>query len=180
MRYPGQHAHLPRLRLEWYRGRAAVLWTPGIAQRATGWLDEAFHASWRLALTHACARYALVSPAYVLMPDDLHVLWIGLDDDASDQRLAMEFLRKQLRAALTPAEWQHQPHDRVLREKERECGALQSAAGYVLANPERAKLTPDWRGYPFLGCCAVGYPELDPRRDDYWERFWRVHNYLVR
>ena len=36
-----------------------------------------------------------------------------------------------------------------------------------------------FQDYAYLGCCVAGYPELDVRAADYWERFWRVHNYLV-
>ena len=33
--------------------------------------------------------------------------------------------------------------------------------------------------YPYLGCSVPGYPELDVRAADYWERFWRIYNHLV-
>ncbi len=106
-------------------------------------------------------------------------MWLGLTDEESDQCVAIEFLRKNLRLALRPAEWQHQPHDHVLREEERERGAFQAAAQYVFENPIRAGLVDEWRAYPYVGCCVPGYPEFEPRGQDYWERFWRCHNYLV-
>lgn len=172
-------SYLPRLAPEFYRGRAGVLWTLTLAHRATGWLTPKFHHAWQLTLLHTCARYALACPAYVLMPDHAHLLWLGLDDHRSDQRLATEFLRKHLRALLAPYDWQKQAHDRVLRENERERGALQSAAHYIFDNPVRAQLAPCFQDYLHLGCCVPGYPELEVRAPDYWERFWRVHNYLV-
>jgi len=113
------------------------------------------------------------------MPDHAHLVWLGLDDTSSDQRLAMEFLRKHLRASLAPHDWQKQAHDDVLRDADRTRGALQSAAHYIFENPVRAQLASRFQDYAYLGCCVAGYPELDVRAADYWERFWRVHNYLV-
>ncbi|MBI5767864.1 MAG: hypothetical protein HZA93_08705 [Verrucomicrobia bacterium] len=172
-------SYLPRLAPEHYRGRAFVLWTPTIENRATGWLTPTFHHQWQLMLLHACARYELLCPACVLMPDHAHLIWLGLNDHGSDQRLAIEFLRKNLRPYLAPADWQHQAHDHVLTEDERERGTFLATAIYVLENPVRAGLVPRREAYPYLGCCVPGYPELDPRLPDFWERFWRCYNYLV-
>ena len=85
-------ATLPRLPREWYQGRAAVFWTHTIEDRATGWLDERFHRRVREVLLHTCARYGLACPAYVLMPDHWHLVWLGLTE-TSDQHTATRFLR---------------------------------------------------------------------------------------
>jgi REP element-mobilizing transposase RayT len=67
--------------------------------RATGWLTEKFHARFRELMLHAAARERLFCPAYCLMPDHLHLVWMGLRLD-SDQRNAMAFLRTYLEPAL--------------------------------------------------------------------------------
>ena len=92
--------HLPRLSPEHYQGFAAVLWTITLEPRATGWLDDRFHWHFRELLLHAAAREGLFCPAYVLMPDHLHLLWLGLRV-ASNQSDAMRFLRKYLRREFT-------------------------------------------------------------------------------
>jgi len=171
--------YLPRLAPESYRGRAFVLWTPTIENRATGWLTSVFHEQWRHILLHTCHRYDLICPAYVLMPDHAHLIWLGLNQHGSDQRLAIEFLRKNLRSHLAPADWQHQAHDHVLTEDERTRGAFLATATYVLENPVRAGLVSRREEWPYLGCSVPGYPEIDPRMPDYWDRFWRCYNYLV-
>jgi putative transposase len=170
--------HLPRLPPEHYRGRAFAHWTLTIGKRGTGWLTADFHEHWQLVLLHTCARYELVCPAYVLMPDHAHVLLCGLME-RSDQRLAIEFLRKHLKSSLAPHQWQHQTHDHVLHEHERDHGAFATIAHYILENPVRAGLAPNWREWRHLGCCAAGYPDLDPRQDGYWELFWRIYAELV-
>jgi REP element-mobilizing transposase RayT len=171
--------HLPRLPSEHYRGRAFVHWTLPTEHRATGWLTPMFHHHWRLVLLHTCARYGLLCPVYVLMPDHAHLVWIGLNDHGPDQRVAVAFLRKHLRPHLEPADWQNQTHDHVLREHEREHGAFFKVASYILDNPVRAGLVSARSLYPFTGGCVPGYPALDVCHGDYWERFWRVHNKLV-
>ena len=169
---------LPRLRREFYIGHAMVLWAPTLQNRATGWLDDSFEARFREILLHASIRHGLACPCYVLMPDHWHLVWMGTDD-SSDQRLATSFLRKHLAPALSSVRLQDRAHDQVLRESERERGAFQGACEYVLNNPERAGLCAQWREWTYLGAMVPGYPDLDPRRVDFWERFWKIHNRLV-
>jgi putative transposase len=109
------------------------------------------------------------------MPDHMHLLWLGLDEHGSDQRIAVEFLRKQLRVHLAPAEWQHQPHDNVLRESDRERAAFASIAHYILENPVRAGLAGQWQDYLYTGSSVPGYPALELRDEGYWELFWRIY-----
>jgi putative transposase len=169
---------LPRLPPDWYRGGAAVIWTHTIEQRAKGWLDAAFHARFREVLVHAGARYSLVCPAYVLMPDHWHVVWLGVAG-ASDQRTATRFLRQHLQPHLGAARLQDRAHDHVLREGERERGAFVSAVSYVRENPVRAGLCATWVDWEFAGAAIAGYPDLDPRADDFWDVFWRIHAKLA-
>jgi putative transposase len=66
-------------------------------------------------MLHAAARSQLLCPAYCLMPDHLHLVWMGLRKQ-SDQLSVMKFLRIHLEPYLgDQRQWQHQPHDRVLR-----------------------------------------------------------------
>jgi len=90
--HPG---HLPRLPREYYQGDAFIHWTLSTHDRATGWLAEEFHLRFRELLLHAAAREGLFCPAYCLMPDHLHLVWMGLRLD-SDQLNGMAFLRTYL------------------------------------------------------------------------------------
>ncbi len=91
----------------------------------------------------------------------------------------MVFFRKHLRPHLHPADWQHQAHDNVLRAADREHGALQNVAQYILHNPVRKDLAKEPVDYPYLGCCVPGYPELSVTAPDFWRLFWRIYNRLV-
>ena len=166
---------LPRLSREWYQSRAVVFWTHTIEGRVTGWLDDRFHQRFREVLLHACSRYALACPVYVLMPDHWHVVWMGLAPK-SDQRLAAAFFREHITPQLGEAKLQDRPHDRVLREEQRKRGAFMNACDYVRENPVRGGLTSNWRDWPYVGAAVSGYPDLNPQRADFWEIFWKIYN----
>jgi hypothetical protein len=156
-----------------------VHWTLTLEGRATGWLTPAFHHAWQLILLHASARHDVACPVYVLMPDHAHLVWLGLTARDSDQRLAIEFLRKHLRPALAPYDWQAQAHDRVLRDDEREREAFAALAHYILQNPVRAGLSATASDYSYAGGCVPGYPNLRVRDPEYWPLFWRIYDKLV-
>src|SRR5208283_2456537 len=91
--------YLPRLKREFYQADAVVFWTLPVAHRAQGWLDAPFHAAFREMMLHTAAREGLLCPAYCLMPDHLHLVWMGLRHH-TDQRNGMKFLRAHLGPAL--------------------------------------------------------------------------------
>jgi len=74
---PGPRGYLPRLAPEAYRGRAVVFWTHTVKRRGTGWLDDAWHSAFRELALHAAARECVLCPIYTLMPDHLHLVWMG-------------------------------------------------------------------------------------------------------
>jgi putative transposase len=142
-----EKSKLPRLPRAWYRGRAVVFWTHTFEGRATGWLSEQFHAHFREVLLHACSRYELACPVYVLMPDHWHLVWMGIRE-ASDQHTATRFLRKHLQPHLSQAKLQDRAHDHVLREDERKRGAFMATCSYVFENPVRTGLVAKWPDWP--------------------------------
>jgi len=172
------HDHLPRLAPEFYRGLAVVHRTMCVRERETGWLTGEFHCRCREALLHTAVRYDLFCPVYCLMPDHGHFVWMGTRP-SSDQRHAAEFFRRQTGPLLGSSAWQKQANDHVLREEEREHGAFAAVCQYVLENPARKMLMEDWRTYPFSGTVVPGYPDVDPRREDFWPVFWKIYNAKV-
>ena len=166
--------HLPRLPREYYQGDAMVHWSLPTLDRARGWLSDCFHARFRELMLHAAAREGLFCPAYCLMPDHLHLVWMGLRPD-SDQRNGMAFLRTYLEPALAPGRFQPQAHDNVLREAEREHDAFAKVCSYIVANPVRAGLVTEPEEWRFIGAIIPGYPTLHPVQPEFWERFWRLY-----
>lgn len=176
-----EHDYLKRLPPESYRGQAYVHWSLTIDDRKTGWLVPIFYYKYREILTHTAFRYGLYCPIFCVMPDHVHLLWIGIGDGC-DQRNAMKFFRKQLNAVLTKLDtsFQNQPYDHVLSEEERERTAFEDVAEYIARNPERKGLVaPDcFAKYKYTGCLTPGYPDLQPFQDGYWDLFWRLYSKL--
>lgn len=176
----GRGNRLPRLARASYRGSSFVHWTMAIDQRATGWLDALHHARLREILCHALGRHRVICPAYCLMPDHGHFLWVGWSAE-SDQRKAAKLFREAWNSELAAKgiELQRQAHDHVLRESERDRNAFTGVAHYIFENPTRGGLVGKWTDYPYLGAVVPGYPVLDPRWEGFWERFWRIHARLA-
>jgi hypothetical protein len=175
--------HLPRLPRPYYQAFAVVHWTITLQDRSTGWLDVLFHARFRELVLHAAAREGVLCPVYVLMPDHLHLVWMGLRL-ASDQINGMRFLRKCLQlefdlrsppAGGSSIKLQKQSHDRVLREKQRKRGAFASLCFYILNNPVRAAIVSDARDWPWLGALLAGYPNIHPLDSEFWPLFWNLY-----
>ena len=169
--------YLPRLPREYYQADAVVFWTLTMFDQATGWLTPALHQRFRELMLHAAAREGLVCPIYCLMPDHIHLVWMGLRLD-SDQINGMTFLRTYLEPELLPAKFQPQPQDEVLREEQRKRRAFAKVCFYIAANPLRAELIGDQELWPFTGCVLPGYPKLNPAANDYWSKFWRIYGKL--
>ena len=171
-------SYLKRLGPEWYRGKAWVHWVMTIDGWKKGWLDDGMHAGVRELLVHACGRYHLACPAYCLMPDHGHFLWMGLCE-ISDQMKAGRFFRKHWNRLLEARglKLQQQGYEHVLNEHERNRTEFEDALFYVLANPERGGLVGEWREWGFLGSVVAGDPELDPREKGRFPGiFWKIHH----
>jgi REP element-mobilizing transposase RayT len=125
-------------------------------------------------MLHTAAREGLICPTYCLMPDHLHLVWMGLRLD-SDQRNGMAFLRTHLDPLLAPQRFQHQAHDHVLKAEERRRSAFATVCHYILANPVRAKLVKLLGEWVFNGAVAPGYPELHPLQGDFWPKFRKLY-----
>lgn len=170
--------YLPRLRREFYQSDAVVFWTLPMAGRTRGWLTERLHSAFREVMLHAAAREGLLCPAYCLMPDHLHFVWMGLRHD-TDQRNGMKFLRAELGPYLEPARFQHQAHDHVLTPAERRRQAFSVAcADYVLLNPLRAGLVKSPAEWPYVGVVVPGYPRANPFEASYWQWLWTRYSEL--
>ncbi len=165
--------YLPRLRREFYEGDAVVFWTLPVAHRAQGWLNDSFHGAFREMTLHSAAREGLLCPAYCLMPDHLHLVWMGLRRE-TNQRNGMKFFRAQLGAFLKSATFQHQAHDHVLTLAERQRSRFSVACSdYVLLNAYRAGLVKEPSDWPYQGAVVPGYPRVNPFEADFWPWFWK-------
>ena len=165
---------MPRLAPVFYQGDAVVHWSLNIKERKTGWLTDGFHYAFRELMLHTMARHGLLCPTYCLMPDHMHIIWMGLTAD-SDQMRGMAFLRTYLSKALAPFALQHQGYEHVLGDEERRRNSFATHCAYVRDNPVRAQLVGDAKEWKFSDALVLGYPEVDPRGADFWETFWKLY-----
>lgn len=174
---PEKHDWLRRLPAAFYRGFNTIHWQMTLEDRVTGWLKPGFHTRFRELLLHTMARHDLICPIYCLMPDHMHLLWMGVAEDA-EQKSAAKFFRQHvndlLDQSLEGARFQKQPYDHVLRQNERGPDAGRALAWYVQHNAVRAKLVIHESEWPYLGCMIPGYPTLHPLEEGYWDKFWRI------
>ena len=171
---PPYKGRLKRLPPEFYRGHSAVHWTLTIQDKAVGWLNDRHHLNVRRVLFHTLARYRLACPAYCLMPDHGHFLWIGLEQK-SDQLLAMRAFRKGWNEILAPHSLSRQAYDHVLRGEERDRDALLSVCHYIYQNPVRKDWVSFSNEWSWQGISFPGYPTLDSRKHHCWQNFWKAY-----
>jgi putative transposase len=117
-------------------------------------------------ILHAASEHVFSIPAYVFMPDHVHLLVEGLAE-SSDLRAFVK-LAKQKSGYLSSQEsghllWQPSYYDRVLRDDESSLSVMR----YILSNPVRANLVARWEDYPFLGSTTHS---IDDLRDAFADR----------
>lgn len=173
--------HLRRLPREHYQAEAIVHWSLTILNRKQGWLSVPFLYRYCELLTHTLFRYALACPIFCLMPDHIHMVWVGLDE-RSDQLNAMKHFRSRCDESLQRIGFalQDQAYDHVFKDTRRRDTQFHNVCKYIAENPERAGLVkPDgYASYGFTGCVIPGYPELRPFEPDYWNQFDKVTSFL--
>jgi putative transposase len=149
-----------------------------IEDRQTGWLKPILYYKFREILAHAAFRYSFCCPIYCLMPDHIHMLWIGFSNKC-DRLLGVRFFRTHMNEVLEKlgVRFQHQGYDHVLREDERKEVAFQGVVEYVARNPERAGLVPvdEFKSYSYTGCLIPGYPTTSLWDAGFWPLFWRIY-----
>jgi putative transposase len=86
--------------------------------------------------------------AYCFMPDHLHLLIDGEDNESDLQKFISLFKQKSgywYKQKYKRNLWQTSYYDHVLRKEE----GLEQVALYILENPVRKGLVTDFRDYPF-------------------------------
>jgi putative transposase len=110
-------------------------------------------------ILRACAPSRMCVPAYCFMPDHLHLLVEGTEDDANARRfftLAKQFSGYMHSQTYRSKLWQRYGWERVLRDDQRS----EDIARHILENPVRAGIAPTSRAYPFSGSAVFTQHEL--------------------
>jgi putative transposase len=98
-------------------------------------------------------------PAYCFMPDHVHLLTQGTQDDSDLKRfvkMAKQYSGFYFKQRTEQPLWQRYGFERVLRGEE----GTWDVARYIVSNPVRARLVTDLRAYPFWGSLTHSRDEL--------------------
>ncbi len=99
-------------------------------------------------------QWSCLAPVYCFMPDHLHVLLQGGDEEADLWKVVVEFKQRTgywLSLNVPGVSWQKGFFDHIIRRSE----DLAAHVRYILDNPCRKALVSQWQDYPFKG--AIGY-----------------------
>src|SRR5262249_32793000 len=110
-------------------------------------------------ILRAAAENHMAVIAYCFMPDHLHLLIEGLQDESDCLhfiKLAKQYSGFYYSKARGLKLWQRYGFEHLLRDDE----LTLVVARYILMNPVRAGLVKDPREYPFLGAVAYTLDEL--------------------
>ncbi len=174
---------LKRLPRPNYCGTAWVHWILAIDERRVGWLDAKLLYRFREVLTHTAFRYQLACPIFCLMPDHMHLLWVGLAE-TSNQLTAMQRFRLDMNDSLQRIgySFQRQSYDHVFKGNELEQNAIEDVVDYIARNPERKQLVPlgGFATYPYTGCLLPGACRLRLFEEGSWREILRTLAFLRR
>jgi len=105
-------------------------------------------------LRETTEKFKCKIPVYCFMPDHLHIIMTGIDEDVDLLKAAAYFKQKTgfwLGKNKRGVSWQKDFYDHVLKKKE----SLSIHVKYILDNPVRKGLVDNWMDHPFKG--AIGY-----------------------
>lgn len=94
---------------------------------------------------------------YLFMPDHLHLLLEGINNDADLYKCMTIFKQKSgfWFSQNTNVRWQKNFYDHIVREDE----PIEKHARYILKNPERKGLVANWKLYPYKGSTLYNFEQ---------------------
>jgi putative transposase len=150
-----------RLPGDCYKGRISVSFTLCIKNRLPLFANADIVSTFVEILEEVAAKYSCVIPAYCFMPDHVHLIVSGNEDDADNLKFLTAFKQKTgfwMSRNHIEARWQKDFFDHVIRKDEN----LSALIAYILDNPVRKGLVADWRDYPFKGSIGCNLDHFCP------------------
>ena len=148
-----------------YHGRKCVAFTAVEAKRRPRFATPEIHDAVREALLSAGERHGCLVPIYTLMPDHLHVLFLGRDEH-SRAKAAMDRFKWEFGIWLgqnrPDLDLQKDYYDHIVRRSQ----GWEGQARYLALNPVRKGLASDVFGWPYTG--SIGYDLQEVLLDAWW------------
>ena len=130
------------------------MFTLCVQHRLPAFVDEQVVKQFIALLERSCRRHHCLVLVYCFMPDHLHIVLKGVDDEADLWRAVVDFkqqsgfwlARNQQRYA-----WQKDFYDHIVRKSE----DLKAQVRYIAENPVRKGLVQNWSDYAFTGSIGI-------------------------
>ncbi len=95
-------------------------------------------------------KFGVAAHVYLFMPDHLHMLLEGKDEDVDIWKCVVDFKQKSgywFSKNLPAVRWQKDFYDHIMRRNE----DVKKHVRYILENPLRKGIVLDWKEYPYKG-----------------------------
>ncbi|MHB8070240.1 MAG: REP-associated tyrosine transposase [Desulfobaccales bacterium] len=143
-----------RLPKEYYQGTSSVAITMCIKDRVSIFVNPKIVEVFVGILNKNMERYSCGIPVYCFMPDHLHMIITGNNNEVDLLKVISAYKQKTgfwFSINNMGAKWQKDFYDHVIKKEE----SLIRNIKYILDNPVRKGIVTDWQEYPFKG--AIGY-----------------------
>jgi len=148
-----------RLPRKCYRGRVAAAFTLCIKDRKPLFIDSTVVNIFTEILKNAAADHHCQIPAYCFMPDHVHIIATGIQEDSKLVNFINSYKQKTgfwMSKNQPNVSWQKDFYDHIIRKAE----GLPEVIRYILDNPVRQGLVADWHDYPFKGAIGCSLEEV--------------------
>jgi putative transposase len=148
-----------RLQPHCYQGRICISFTVCINDRNPFFIEPAIVNIFKDLLNDSANKFSCILPAYCFMPDHVHIVVEGTQDEVSLLKFINYYKQKTgfwMSKNRPGRSWQKNFFDHIIRKDE----GLLTVIRYILDNPVRKGLVSDWRDYPFKGAIGCGLDEV--------------------
>lgn len=121
-------------------------------------ITQNFFAAAHQILLDSLARATCDAHVYLFMPDHVHLLIKGTDDNSDLWKCVVDFKQRSgfwMSRNESTGEWQKGSYDHILRKEE----DLETHVRYILNNPVRRGIVENWKDYPFKGSTIYDFEE---------------------
>ena len=155
---PRENPH--RLDRRLYRGRTICTFTCCVHDRLSLFSSDQVFSVFQQKLLTSLEQNHCVTPVYLFMPDHLHALVEGVNDQADLWKTIVDFKQQTgywLSVNHYIERWQKDFFDHILRKDE----DLTTQVNYILNNPVRAHLVDTWNEYSYKGSTVYDLNTLE-------------------
>ncbi|HRF67225.1 MAG TPA: hypothetical protein PK850_14840 [Ignavibacteria bacterium] len=148
-----------RLDKEVYKKYSSISFTISLTTCIDSALMDSVFESIESILIETSAKYSIILPVYLLMPNHMHLITNTLTEEADSLKAINMFKQKsgfKYSQSYPRTKWQRSFHDHIIRDDE----DMFEHVRYILYNPVRKQLVENWKDYKYKGSQVYDLNEL--------------------